>query len=183
MSLRLIKVQVQEPGFRVESLWVVTTLVDAQKYPREDIADLYRQRWMVELDIRTIKKTMGMDILRCKSPAMVRQEMWTCLLAYNLIRKALLEAAYETDHSPRELSFTTAMQTIAASLGTLAGADKELEARLIAAQIASLTEQIVGDRPNRVEPRAVKRRWKPIALLTKPRAEARAELLRSASRS
>ena len=183
MSLRLIKVQIQEPGFRVESLWVVTTLVDAQKYPREDIADLYRQRWMVELDIRTIKKTMGMDILRCKSPAMVRQEMWTCLLAYNLIRKALLEAAYETDHSPRELSFTTAMQTIAASLGTLAGADKELEARLIAAQIASLTEQIVGDRPNRVEPRAVKRRWKPIALLTKPRAEAQAELLRSASRS
>jgi len=111
------------------------------------------------------------------------QEMWTCLLAYNLIRKALLEAAYETDRSPRELSFTTAMQTIAASLGTLAGVDEELAARLIAAQIASLTEQIVGDRPNRVEPRAVKRRWKPIALLTKPRAEARAELLHSASRS
>jgi hypothetical protein len=179
MSLRLVEVQVQEPGFRVESLWIVTTLTDAQKYPREDIADLYRQRWMVELDIRAIKKTMGMDILRCKSPAMVRQEMWTCLLAYNLIRKTLLEAAYETDHSPRELSFTTAMQTIAASLGTLAGADEELATTLIAAQIASLTEQIVGDRPNRVEPRAVKRRWKPIALLTKPRAEARAELLRA----
>ena len=182
MSLRLIKVQVQEPGFRVASLWVVTTLTDAQKYPREDIADLYRQRWQAELDIRAIKKTMGMDVLRCKSPAMVRQEMWTCLLAYNLIRKALLEAAYESDHSPRELSFTTAMQTIAASLGTLAGANEELAARLIAAQIASLTEQIVGDRPNRVEPRAVKRRWKPIALLTKPREEARADLLRSTSR-
>jgi hypothetical protein len=182
MSLRLIKVQVQEPGFRVESLWVVTTLTDARKYPREDIAALYRQRWLAELDIRAIKKTMGMDILRCKSPAMVRREIWTCLLAYNLIRKALLEAAYETDRSPRELSFATAMQTIAASLATLAGADAELEARLIAAQIASLTEQIVGDRPNRVEPRAVKRRWKPIALLTKPREEAQAELLRSDSR-
>jgi len=182
MSLRLIKVQVQEPGFRVESLWVVTTLTDACKYPREDIADLYRQRWLAELDIRAIKKTMGMDILRCKSPAMVRREIWTCLLAYNLIRQALLEAAYETDRSPRELSFTTAMQTIAASLGTLAGADEELATRLIAAQIASLTEQIVGDRPDRVEPRAVKRRWKPIALLTKRREEARAELLRSDSR-
>lgn len=181
MSLRLIKVQVQEPGFRVESLWVVTTLTDAQKYPKEDIAGLYRQRWMAELDIRAIKKTMGMDILRCKSPAMVRQEMWTCLLAYNLIRKALLEAAYETDLSPRELSFTTAMQTIAASLGALAGGNEELAIKLIAAQIASLTEQIVGNRPNRVEPRAVKRRWKPIALLTKPREEARAELLRSMS--
>ena len=181
MSLRLIKVQLQEPGFRVESLWIVTTLTDAKNYPKEDIADLYRQRWMAELDIRAIKKTMGMDVLRCKSPAMVRQEMWTCLLAYNLIRKALLEAAYETDHSPRELSFTTAMQTIAASLGTLAGANEELAAKLIAAQIVSLTEQIVGDRPNRVEPRAVKRRWKPIALLTKPRGEARAELLHSLS--
>jgi putative transposase len=182
MSLRLIKVQVQEPGFRVESLWVVTTLTDVRKYPREDIADLYRRRWLVELDIRAIKKTMGMDVLRCKSPAMVRQEIWTCLLVYNLIRKAMLEAAYETDLAPRELSFTTAMQTIAASLGMLAGANEELAATLIAAQIASLIEQIVGDRPNRVEPRAVKRRWKPIALLTKPRDEAQAELLRGASR-
>jgi len=182
MSLRLIQVQVQEPGFRAESLWVVTTLTDARKYPREEIADLYRQRWQAELDIRAIKNTMGMDVLRCKSPAMVRQEMWTCLLAYNLIRKALLEAAYDSNHSPRELSFTTAMQTIAASLGTLPVADEELTARLITAQIASLTEQIVGNRPNRVEPRAVKRRWKPIALLTKPRQEARAELLRSTSR-
>jgi hypothetical protein len=178
MSLRLIKVQVQEPGFRVESLWVATTLTDAEKYPREDIADLYRRRWMAELDIRAIKKTTGMDILRCKSPAMVRREMWTCLLAYNLIRKALLDAAYASDRSPRELSFTTAMQTIAASLGTLAAAHEDLAATLIAAQIASLAEQIVGNRPDRVEPRAVKRRWKPIALLTKPRKEARAELLR-----
>jgi hypothetical protein len=180
MSLRLIKVQVQDPGFRVETLWVVTTLTDTRKYPREDIADLYRRRWMAELDIRAIKKTMGMDVLRCKSPARVRQEIWTCLLAYNLIRKTLLEAAYETDLSPRELSFTTAMQTIAASIGMLASANEELAAKLIAAQISSLIEQIVGDRPNRVEPRAVKRRWKPIALLTKPRNEARAELLRGA---
>ena len=74
------------------------------------------------------------------------------------------------------------MQTIAASLGTLPAANEELTARLITAQIASLTEQIVGNRPNRVEPRAVKRRWKPIALLTKPREEARAGLLRNASR-
>jgi hypothetical protein len=182
MSLRLIQVQVQEPGFRVESLWVVTTLTDARTYSREAIADLYRQRWQAELDIRAIKKTMGMDVLRCKSPAMVRQEIWTCLLAYNLIRKALLESAYDSDHSPRELSFTTAMQSIAASLGTLAEANEELATRLITAQIASLTDQIVGDRPNRVEPRAVKRRGKPIALLTKPREEARADLLRSASR-
>ena len=178
ISLRLIEVHVLEPGFRAKTFWVVTTLTDVREYPREEIAGLYRQRWLAELDIRAIKKTMGMDILRCKSPAMVRKEIWTCLLAYNLIRKTMLEAAHQSRLSPRELSFATALQTIAASLGMLACATDELTARLIAAQLASLTEQTVGDRPNRVEPRAVKRRPQPLALLTKPRHEARAELLR-----
>jgi hypothetical protein len=178
ITLRLVEVQVHEPGFRVESLTVATTLTDVDEYPREEIATLYRQRWLAELDIRTIKQTMGMDVLRCKSPAMVRKEIWTCLLAYNLIRKTMLQAAHAADLSPRALSFTTAMQTIAASLGMLAWADEELATRLMAAQLASLAEQTVGDRPNRVEPRAVKRRPQPLALLTKPRDEARAELLR-----
>lgn len=182
MSLRLVEVQVREPGFRVESFWVVTTLTDARKYPAEEIAGLYRRRWLAELDIRAIKKTMGMDVLRCKSPAMVCREMWTCLLAYNLIRQTLLQAAQESGLSPRQLSFATAMQTIAASLETLAWVEGERVAQLIAAQVSSLAEQIVGDRPNRVEPRAVKRRAKPIAWLTKPRKEARAELLRASSR-
>jgi hypothetical protein len=179
LSLRLVKVHIHERGFRVQSLWVATTL-DAEKYPREDIADLYRRRWLAELDIRAIKKTMGMDVLRCQSPAMVRSEMWTCLLSYNLIRKAMLEAAHESGRSPRELSFATAMQTIAASLLTLAYADEQHLASVIATQIASLAGQIVGNRPNRIEPRAVKRRAKPIALLMKPRKEAQAELLNNA---
>lgn len=179
ITLRLVEVQVEEPGFRADSFWVATTLTDVRAYSREEIALLYRRRWLVELDIRAIKATMGMDVLRCKSPAMVRSEIWTCLLAYNLIRKAMLEAACESGLAPRELSFATAMQTIAASLEMLACADEELSARLIAAQLASLAEQIVGDRPNRVEPRAVKRRPQPLALLTKPRSEARAELLRT----
>jgi hypothetical protein len=179
ITLRLVEVQVHEPGFRAESLLVVTTLTDTKLYPREEIAELYRQRWLAELDIRAIKNTMGMDVLRCKTPAMVRKEMWTCLLAYNLIRKTMLQAACDGGLSPRKLSFTTAMQTIAASFGTLASADRELATRLIAAQVSSLAEQTVGNRPNRVEPRAVKRRAQPIALLTTPRDEARAELLRN----
>jgi hypothetical protein len=178
ITVRLVEVQVHEPGFRVQSLTVVTTLTDADEYPREEIAALYRQRWLAELDIRALKVSLGMDVLRCKTPAMVRKEMWTCMLAYNLIRKTMLQAAYEAGLSPRELSFTTAMQTIAASLGTLACAGEELLTRLIAAQLASLAQQTVADRPNRVEPRAVKRRPQPLALLTRPRNEARAELLR-----
>ncbi len=114
----------------------------------------------------------------CKTQRLGK-EMWTCLLAYNLIRKAMLQAAGEGGLSPRELSFTAAMQTIAASFGTLASADRKLATRLIAAQVSSLAEQTVGNRPNRVEPCAVKRRAQPIALLTTPRDEARAELLRN----
>jgi hypothetical protein len=182
ITLRLIEVQVREPGFRVDSFWVVTTLLDAKQYPRDEIAELYRQRWMAELDIRAIKCSMGMDVLRCKSPTMVRNEIWTCLLAYNLIRKAMLEAALEKGLSPRALSFAAAMQTIAASLQVLACADGEQVAKLIAAQLSSLAEQIVGNRPNRVEPRAVKRRPQPLSLLIKPRDEARAELLRNGAR-
>jgi hypothetical protein len=105
--------------------------------------------WLVELDICAIKVQLGMDVLRCKTPAIVRKEIWTCLLAYNLIRQAMLEAARAADLSPRTLSFTNALQTIAASLGTLAVVDADTAERLITAQLPSLTEQGVGNRPNR----------------------------------
>jgi hypothetical protein len=189
MRVRLVKVQVREPGFRVESFYVVTTLTDPREYPQEEIAALYRQRWLAELDIRAIKSTMGMDILRAQSPEMVRREAWSCLLAYNLIRKSILQSAYETDRSPRELSFTTALQTVIASLPLLAALevapylDAEFAARLVAAQLGTLPHQLVGDRPNRVEPRAVKRRPKPHRLLTKSRQQARAELLAGAKQA
>jgi hypothetical protein len=178
LTLRMVEVKVHEPGFRTESFFVVTTLLDPQAYPQQEIADLYRKRWLVELDIRAIKVSLGMDVLRCKTPAMVRKEVWTCLLAYNLIRKAMLQAATEAGLSPRELSFTNALQTIAASLGSLPLMDDDTVARLIAAQLAGLTEQRIGDRPNRVEPRAVKRRPKPHRLLNMPRDKARALLRR-----
>jgi putative transposase len=177
ITVRMVEVQVEEPGFRTESFLVVTTLLDPQQFSREEIANLYRKRWLVELDIRALKTTLGMDILRCKTPSMVRKEIWTCLLAYNLIRKTMLQAALQADLSPRELSFTNAMQAIAASLVSLPLLDAVAAARLIDAQLASLAEQRVGNRPDRVEPRAVKRRPKPHPLLTKPRAQARAELL------
>jgi hypothetical protein len=179
LSVRLVQVEVREPGFRVESFWVVTTLTDALEYPREEIAMLYRRRWLAELDLRAIKQTLGMDVLRGKSPAMVRKELWTCLLAYNLIRQAMLEAALAAGRAPRSLSFALALQTIAASFTLLACQRHAVRARLIAAQLANLTASTVGNRPDRVEPRAVKRRRDPIALLTKPRAEARADLLRA----
>lgn len=176
LSLRQIEVKINEPGFRVESLVVVTTLTDAKEYPKGDIAELYHKRWLVELDIRAIKCSLGMDVLRCKTPEMVRKEIWTCLLAYNLIRKTMLQAAMDTDLSPRQLSFTNAMQNMAASWVVLPTLDNPTIALMITTQIESLTSQIVGKRPNRFEPRAVKRRPKPIRLLNITRNEAREQL-------
>jgi putative transposase len=181
IQVRETQVQVQEPGFRVESLVVVTTLLDADEYTKEEVAELYHRRWLVELDIRDIKISLGMDILRCKSPEMARREMWACLLAYNLIRQTMLEAALLTKRSPRELSFTAALQKTAANWAVLAFAEQNLCVSLIDTMLADLKTHRVGHRPNRVEPRAVKRRPKPHALLTEPRDQARANATQTAA--
>jgi putative transposase len=177
ISLREVLVQVDQPGFRSESLVVVTTLCDARKYPREEIGELYRGRWLAELDIRAIKITLDMDVLRCKAPEMARREVWTHLLAYNLIRRSILQSAQTAGCSPRELSFTAAMQAIAASWIVAAQACAAVFAVLVEAHLTNLAGHRVGNRPDRVEPRAVKRRPKPHRLLTKRRAEACRELL------
>ena len=178
LEVREIRVHARQPGYRVESFVAVTTLTDAREYPKDDVASLYQSRWLAELDIRAIKITMGMDILRCKTPAMVRKEMWTCLLAYNLVRQTMLQSAQEAGVSPRALSFTAAVQTIGASWLVMVLGDDALTARLVEAALAAMAVHVVGNRPGRVEPRAIKRRPKEHALLTKPRAEARAELLK-----
>lgn len=178
IEVREVYVQVREPGFRVESLVVVTTLTDATKYTKDDIGELYHQRWLAELDIRAIKVTMGMDVLRCQSPEMVQREIWTCLLATNLIRQTMLEAALQSERSPRELSFTAALQKVAAAWAVLAICDETLRVELVAVQLDDIATHLIGDRPNRVEPRAVKRRPKPHKLLTEPRIVARAKLMR-----
>lgn len=177
IEVREIEVHISQPGFRVESMVVVTTLVDAKKYTKEDVAELYHKRWLVELDIRDIKSTLGMDVLRCKTPHMVHREIWTCFLAYNLIRKAIMEAARPEGLSPRQISFTAAMQKIAASYKSLVEHDGAIATHLIEVHLADLAGHRVGNRPDRVEPRAVKRRPNPIAYLTQPRDEARADLL------
>jgi hypothetical protein len=172
---------VNQPGFRTDSLVVVTTLLDADEYPRADIAELYGRRWMAELDIRAIKVTMNLDILRCKTPAMVRKEMWTGLLAYNLIRRTILQAAERSGQTPREVSYSAALQAIAAGWQLMALGDDAAIRRLAEVELDNLAGHIVGNRPNRVEPRAIKRRPKPHDLLTEPRDRARAKLIGAAS--
>lgn len=178
IEVREIHVNVEQAGFRCEELFVVTTLTDAQVYPKDDVAELFRSRWHVELDIEAIKITLDMDVLRCRSPEMVRKEAWTCLLAYNLIRRSMLQSAAASGLRPRQLSFALAVQTIASSWLYMATAeDSSARSSLIDAELSNMSGHLVGNRPDRIEPRAVKRRPKPHALLTKPRREARAELL------
>jgi hypothetical protein len=179
IAVREVEVRVSQPGFRVASFVVVTTLIEAETYPAEDIGDLFRKRWLAELDIRALKSTLGMDVLRCQTPEMVRKEIWTALLAYNLIRQAMLQAALQAGLSPRDLSFAHALQTIAASWMSMALLSPARQEALIAAALKGLRRPLVGRRPDRIEPRAIKRRPKPHDLLTRPRAEARDELLKS----
>jgi len=130
----------------------------------------------VELDLRAIKVVMGMDILRCKTPAMVRKELWMHLLAYNLVRTLMAEAATAAEVPPRQLSFKGTLQTLNAfaAVWTLA---LRPGPQLYQALLKAVATHRVGDRPNRIEPRAVKRKPKPKTFLTEPRQLARTRLL------
>ena len=182
LSVREMKFAVRERGFRTQSVIVVTTLRDADQVTRDDLADLYRQRWHAELDLRAIKSVMSLDVLRCKTPDMIRTELWMGLLAYNLVRHSLLQAASHSDQSlaPRQLSICAALQFLATTWLTAATHRGDLS-NLIELRLIHLAAHRVGQRPNRIEPRAIKRRPTSHDLLTKPRAAARAELLAGCS--
>ena len=180
LSLREMKFAVRERGFRTQSVVVVTTLRDATTVTREDLADLYRQRWQAELDLRNLKSTMSLDVLRCKTPERVRTELWMGLLAYNLVRHSLLQAASTAECSPRRLSFCAAQQFLANTWRLAVVSPHDLRP-LIKLRLNDLASHRVGNRPDRIEPRAIKRRPTPHDWLTKPRATARAELLAGCS--
>ena len=177
LSVRELKVHVAIPGFRVQELIVVTTLTDAKRYPKEEVARLFRLRWHVELDLRSIKTSLRLDDLRGKTPETVRREIWLHWLAYNLIRKVMAQAALQHEKLPRELSFVSALAAVTAAWALASVADAATLRRHALAQHNAIASHRVGHRPNRVEPRAIKRRPKPHRLLTLPREEARAKLI------
>jgi hypothetical protein len=180
LEVREIQVNVDIPGFRTESVVAVTSLHDRRAYPRNDLAHLYRRRWHIELELRDIKSTMKLDVLRRQTPAAVRQELWTGLLAYNLVRQSMLQSAPAGECRPHQLSFAASLQMLV-STWVLATVPPTVtistRERLIALRILNGHAHRVANRPNRVEPRAVKRRRAPIALLTELRELARAKLM------
>jgi hypothetical protein len=177
LELREVRVHVPQPGFRTQVCVVVTTLLDARRYAATDLAVLYRLRWHAELDLRALKVTLGMDVLRGKSPEMVAKEVWAHLLAYNLIRGLMAQAARAFGGDPRDLSFTGALQALTTFAERLLEAKGAVFEELYEWLLLTIGAHAVGDRPDRVEPRARKRRPKPYRLLTQPRAEARKQLL------
>lgn len=154
---------------------LVTSLLDSRKTAKGSLESLYWQRWNVELDLRNIKTTLGMERLSCMSPDMCEKEMWVYILAYNLIRLLMVQAAFNAGMLPREISFKHTLQMWLAW--------SQLQRRIESSEDESLdilfqmiSQVKVGNRPGRIEPRAVKRRPKPYPRLSKPRIEERERL-------
>jgi len=170
--VRLVSIKIDSPGFRTREIIVATTLVDSLKYPASDLAELYRRRWLVELFFRDIKTTMKMDILRCKTPEMIHKEISIFVIAYNLVRTLIWEAASKKGIDPYLISFAGALATI--RQGVLGGDIVQLGAH-INEFFRKLLEFLARDQlPRRTsirerEPRARKRRPKNYQLLTSPR--------------
>jgi hypothetical protein len=177
MDVRLCRVRVAQPGFRTRVLVVATTLWRGDAPSVAEIGDLYRARWNAELDLRSLKVTLGMDVLRAQSPEMVRKELWAHALGYNLMRSVMAQAASGGGLLPREISFKGAVQTVLAFAGALRQAEGEELARLCREVLRAIASHRVGDRPDRYEPRARKRRPKHYPHLNVPRDQAREAML------
>ena len=177
LRVRELRIAVKQPGFRVDELVLVTTLIDGEAYTKEELADLFLQRWNIESDLRSIKDVLQMDVLRCKAPEMVKKEIWMHLLAYNLIRGVMAKAAEAHDEQPRHLSFKGALQTMTAFQDVLRRATPGAREALVETMLGAIASHRVGDRFGRVEPRANKRRPKPQRYLKEHRVEARKRLM------
>jgi len=167
---------------RVGGLHLVTTLLDAKEVSKPQLHELYTQRWNVELDLRSIKSTMQVDVLRCKTPQMVAKEIAVHLLAYNLVRALMARAAQGAGILPRQLSFKGALQLVNAFHDVLRRSPRARLGIMQAHLLGAMASLKLPHRPGRVEPRAVKRRQKQYALLNRPRHTLRAALLKRRAR-
>jgi hypothetical protein len=176
LELRELRFDITEPGRRVETITVITTLTDPQKYSKEDVAELFGFRWNVELDILQIKQTLHLDHVRCKSPEMVRRELWVTLLAYNLIRKLIATSAAVHGKQPRRLGFTLACQTVLASWMLFSTGSCSDSAAMHTTLLTYIADNEVANRPGRIEPRVLKRRRHRYPLMQNPRDQLRKKL-------
>src|SRR5215471_12407516 len=170
LTVRVVRFKLSCPGYRPESVTLVTTLLDPQRYPAQDIAQLYTRRWKIELWIRDIKTSMGMEVLRCKSPRMLHKELEMFFIAYNLIRCLMVQAATLNDAPLDRLSFKGTVDSVRQfSLAIAQAHSKKKQNQLLVELLEVIARDEVPERPDCREPRAVKRRPKALPLLNKPR--------------
>lgn len=173
LAVRVIRYRIRTPGSRTQEVYVATTLLDRYAYPAEAIAELYFQRWSIELRFREMKSFLGMDVLRCKSPAMIEKELAMQAIAYNLLRWLLLQAAGIGGQPPTTLSFKACLDALPGYLDAMRShpGKPRRQRRIFHQLLATLADQVVPYRPGRAEPRAKKRRPKNYQLLTRPRRQ------------
>jgi hypothetical protein len=179
LTIRECRVPIAQPGFRVKVVVIATTLLDHVAYPPSELAKLYRARWNAELDLRSLKQTLQMDVLRCKTPELVRKELWTHILAYNLIRTIIAQAAHKHDVEPRSISFKGAIQTLEAFQPVIALQGEHDAARRLSLYhilLDAIATHRVADRPDRYEPRVKKRHHRKFAYLRKPRTQIKRDM-------
>ena len=170
LPVRILRCGLRRPGDRTRSLTLVTTLLDAQLYPAEQLALRYAKRWQIELWFRDSKTSMGMEVLRCPSPKMIRKELEMFFIAYKLIRCLMIQASQEYKVEVQRLSFKGTVDGVHPFSVAIAQArSRKKQKELIDKLLQTIAADLVPERPGRREPRAVKRRPKPCAWLTKPR--------------
>jgi len=177
LTIRVIKYYIPSPGFRTKHVTLATTLLDSKVYPTTEIMRLYGQRWQVELDLRHLKTTLDMDILRGKTPEIVRKKIYAYLLAYNLLRTVIWEAGTTHNVDPLRLSLQGTRQLLDNFIPQLASASTQRQARLYQTLLKTIAHKLVPERPGRCEPRVRKRRPKSYPLMRKPRQVLRQECL------
>lgn len=170
LTVREVRFQVVQPGYRTKTIIVVTTLLDAKRYSKPQLAELYRWRWNVEVDLKHVKTTLQMEVLRGQSPEMVRKELYVHLLAYNLLRSLMAQAAQTFAVSPLRISLQGTRQHLRNFISELANAATDSIPVLVQTLLQVLVRTLVPDRPNRSEPRVRKRRPKAFPLMKQPRS-------------
>ena len=171
LIVRVLQVQVRIPGFRTQNVTLVTTLSDPEAYPAQELAELYLRRWRIELWWRHLKTTLGMEVLRCQTPAMVHKELEMYLIGYNFMRCLMVESAALYQRAVEQISFKGSLDALRQYTPLIAQARSAGKQRGLMQQLLkTLALDLVPERPGRREPRAVKRRPKPYPLLSRPRS-------------
>jgi Transposase DDE domain len=181
ITVREVRFRVEQRGFRTRVIVVVTTILDPEQASKEELASPYRARWNNELDLRSLKITLQMDMLRCKKPELVRKEIWTHVLAYNLIRTVMAQAAASHGMAPRAISFKGTLQILEAFRPVIAYQEDRGPVHreaLYRQLLRAIATQRVGDRPDRFEPRMTKRRPKGYPRLRRPRQEMKRQMVK-----